>query len=64
MPAEIVRRINAVCQAALAEAAVAERVGELGLVSLGDMTPEAMLDFVRREGARWAPIVRAAGITG
>ncbi len=64
MPAEIVRRINAVCQAALAEPAVAERVANLGLVSLGDMTSERILAFVRQEGARWAPIVRAAGITG
>lgn len=64
MPAEVAGRINAVCQAALREPAVAERVAALGLVSLGDQSPGQILAFVRQEAARWAPIVRAAGITG
>ncbi|MBX9698701.1 MAG: tripartite tricarboxylate transporter substrate binding protein [Acetobacteraceae bacterium] len=64
LPAETAQRINAVCQAALREPVVAERVAALGLVSLGDLAPAQILDFVRREAARWAPIVRAAGITG
>jgi tripartite-type tricarboxylate transporter receptor subunit TctC len=61
---EIASRINAVCQSAMQEAVVAERMAALGLVSLGNLTPAAIARFVAEEGARWAPIVRAAGITG
>lgn len=64
MPAEVAARINAVCQAALREPAVAERVAALGLVPLGDRSPAQILAFVRQEAARWAPIMRAAGIAG
>lgn len=64
MPAEVAARINAVCQAALREPAVAERVAALGLVPLGDRSPAQIQAFVRQEAARWAPIVRAAGIAG
>jgi tripartite-type tricarboxylate transporter receptor subunit TctC len=64
LPPEIAARINAVCQAAMQEAVVAERMAGLGLVPLGDLGPSAIRDFVLAEAARWAPIVRAAGITG
>lgn len=53
-------RINEVCQAALAEPVVRERMDALGLVSLGVMSPERMREFVAEELARWAPIARAA----
>lgn len=61
-PPEIAARVNAVCQQAMQEALVRERFAALGLVSLGDMPPERIREFVLREGARWAPLVRAAGI--
>ncbi|WP_158292314.1 Bug family tripartite tricarboxylate transporter substrate binding protein [Paracraurococcus ruber] len=64
MPADLARRINAVCQEGMKEAAVAERLAGLGLGSLGNPSPEEILEFVKQEGARWAPIVRGAGITG
>ncbi len=63
MPAELVARINTVCQAAMREAAVAERFAALGLVSLGNLAPAQIRDFVLAEAARWAPLVRSAGIT-
>jgi len=46
------------------EAAVAERMALLGLVSMGNPSGADILAFVQAEGARWAPIIRAAGITG
>jgi tripartite-type tricarboxylate transporter receptor subunit TctC len=63
-PAPIAARINEVCQAAMREAPVAERIAQLGLVSMGNPSPAEILAFVQGEGARWAPIIRAAGITG
>ena len=63
-PAGIAARINEACQAAMREAAVAERMALLGLVSMGNPSGADILAFVQAEGARWAPIIRAAGITG
>ena len=62
LPPEIGARINAVCQRAMQEPTVAERLASLGLVSMGNPSPAEIAAFVAREGARWAPIVRAAGI--
>lgn len=64
MPAEHAQRINAVCQAAMAEPAVMERFAQMGLVSLGNLSAAQIRDFVAAEAARWAPLVRQAGITG
>ena len=63
-PPEAAARVNAVCQDAMREPVVAERMAELGLVSMGAMSPAEIGGFVRQEAARWGPIVRAAGITG
>jgi len=64
LPAEAAARVNAVCQEAMREPAVAERMAELGLVSLGPMSPAEIGGFVRQEAARWAPVVRGAGLQG
>ena len=64
MPAEHASRINAVCQAAMAEPAIVERFAQMGLVSLGNLSGAQIRDFVAAEATRWAPLVRQAGITG
>jgi tripartite-type tricarboxylate transporter receptor subunit TctC len=61
LPPVIGARINEVCQTAMAEPAVRERMDALGLVPLGAMTPAQMQGFVAEELARWAPVARAAG---
>jgi tripartite-type tricarboxylate transporter receptor subunit TctC len=61
IPPAIATRINEVCQAAMQEAVVRERMDALGLASLGNMTGAQMLAFVVEETARWAPVARAAG---
>jgi tripartite-type tricarboxylate transporter receptor subunit TctC len=63
LPAEIVARLRTTIAAAVTEAAIRERFDALGLVSLGDPTPEEMVRFVAAEGARWAPVIRASGAT-
>lgn len=63
-PAEAATKLNTVIREATKDPMVAERYAGLGLVSLGDVTPAQILDFVAKEGARWAPIIRAAGISG
>ena len=53
-------RVNEVIQAALQEPLVQARLGDLGLVSLGNPTSAEMQRFVTEEAARWAPVVRRA----
>lgn len=64
LPEATARRIAAACRDASREAMVRERLDGLGLVSLGEMEPEAIRAFVVAEGARWKPIVEAAGLRG
>lgn len=61
MPPEVVQRIRAAFTAAKADAAAAARVAAFGLVDMGDPSPAEIQDFVNRETARWAPVVRASG---
>jgi len=61
IPPAIAARINEVCQAAMLEAVVRERMDALGLVSLGNLSGAQMREFVVAETARWAPVARAAG---
>jgi tripartite-type tricarboxylate transporter receptor subunit TctC len=60
MPAELVQRIRAAFTAAKADEAAASRVAGLGLVDMGDPSPAEIQDFVNRETARWAPVVRVS----
>ena len=61
IPAAIATRINEVCQAAMQEAVVRERMDALGLASLGNLSGAQMQAFGVEETARWAPVARAAG---
>jgi tripartite-type tricarboxylate transporter receptor subunit TctC len=58
----IATRLNAAAQAALAEAELKARLEAVGIVGLGDLTPAQIAAFVAAEAARWAPVVRAAGV--
>ncbi len=61
LPAEIVGRLRAHLIAAMAEPAAIERWAAIGMVGLGDPSPEQITAFVMAEAERWAPVVRAAG---
>lgn len=61
LPAEIVQRLRAAIATASQDPAIKERFEQLGLVSLGDLTPEQIGGFVAAEATRWAPVVRASG---
>lgn len=54
IPPAIASRINEVCQAAMQEAMVRDRLDALGPASLGNMTGPQMLAFVVEDKARWA----------
>lgn len=61
-PADVVRRLNAAYNAAIASPTIAKRMSELGM-SPGYAAPEQFESFIRSEVAAWSPIIKAAGIT-
>ena len=60
--AEIVAKINADVIAALADPGVKARLEDLGLF-VGGSTPQALGHYVKTETEKWAPIIKAAGIS-
>ncbi len=63
-PEAIVAKLNAGAVAALADAAVRQRLGDLGqeIPPRGQQTPQALGAFHRAEIDKWWPIIKAAGI--
>ena len=62
LPAEIVTRLRTHLSAAMADPAAQARWSAIGMVGLGDPSPEQIAAFVLAEAERWAPVVRAAGV--
>jgi tripartite-type tricarboxylate transporter receptor subunit TctC len=63
-PAPVVARLSGALDAALDDPATRRRIEELGSIPAAPEArgPEALAALVRREVARWAEVVRAAGI--
>ena len=59
---ELVRKLNAAVQEALASPEMQEVLARNGLLALRE-SPEAFAQRVKDEVARWAPIVKATGFT-
>ena len=64
MPRETITRLNAAVTSALADAAVRQRIADLGMeiVPPAQQTPEALAAFQKAELEKWSPIIQAAGI--
>ena len=63
-PAEAVDRLTKALQTALADPAIAEKLGELGTApsSAEDATPAALKAKLEAEIARWKPVIETAGV--
>jgi tripartite-type tricarboxylate transporter receptor subunit TctC len=61
-PGEIVAKMNADVNTAVADATVKGRLEDLGLF-VGGSTPEALGAYVRTETEKWGPVIKAAGIS-
>jgi tripartite-type tricarboxylate transporter receptor subunit TctC len=61
MPADIVKRMGDATYAAMRDPAIRAAHAQIGLESLGEMTPQQMFAFVSQEADRWAPVVKASG---
>jgi len=58
----VVLRLNQAINAALKLPSVRERIALLGVEPLGGGTPEQFREHIRRETAKWADVVKRAGI--
>jgi tripartite-type tricarboxylate transporter receptor subunit TctC len=63
-PAEVVDRLSASLQSALADPGIAEKLAELGTAPspAADATPAALKAKLETEIARWKPVIETAGV--
>ncbi|RYX94500.1 MAG: twin-arginine translocation pathway signal protein [Comamonadaceae bacterium] len=61
-PADVVNRMNAALKVALAQKDVVDGLAGFGLEAMSS-TPAELTDLLKRDTAKWAPIVKAVGFT-
>ena len=61
IPAPIVQRLNSVLNESMAKPAVREKYLQMGMVPVIN-TPQQAMDFVTRETAKWAKVIKEANI--
>ena len=61
-PADVVTRMNAALRTALAHKDVVDGLGTFGLEAMSS-SPAELAELVRRDTAKWGPIVKAIGFT-
>ena len=63
-PHDVIMKLNSVVRSALADAAVKQRLNELGQISPspGQQTPQALAAYHKSEIEKWWPIIKAANI--
>jgi tripartite-type tricarboxylate transporter receptor subunit TctC len=60
-PAPIVAQLSAAINKALADPIILKRLQDVGVDPTPDGTPQKLVDFIKAELAKWAPIIRASG---
>jgi tripartite-type tricarboxylate transporter receptor subunit TctC len=60
-PPAIVTALNRITTTALADPAVKEKLAEQGLTTVGN-SPEQFRDYIAAETAKWAKVIKDAGI--
>jgi tripartite-type tricarboxylate transporter receptor subunit TctC len=60
-PSDIVNKLNAAMNAALADATAQSRLASLGVQAMA-MSPAQFAKFIDDEAAKWTPVIRAAGL--
>jgi transposase len=63
-PHDVIMKLNSVVRSALADAAVKQRLNELGQISPspGQQTPQALAAYHKSEIEKWWPVIKAANI--
>jgi tripartite-type tricarboxylate transporter receptor subunit TctC len=63
-PKDIVAKLNAAVNAAIAEPVVTKQLVRLQFIPIGKGSPEELERFVTSETARWAKVLQQAGVAG
>src|SRR5215467_4569695 len=63
-PKDVVAKLNAAVNAAIAEPEVAKKLGDLQFIPIGKGSPEELDRFVAAEIGRWGKVVQQAGVAG
>lgn len=63
-PRAVIQLLNKEVNAAIASPEVQKTFADLGLGPVDPTTPETASAFIAAESAKWAPVIRAAGIKG
>src|SRR5262249_57971951 len=63
-PKDIVGKLNAAVNAAIAEPEITRKLIDLQFIPIGKGSPEELDRFVTSETARWAKVVQQAGVAG
>jgi tripartite-type tricarboxylate transporter receptor subunit TctC len=63
-PRDVVAKLNAAVNAAVAEPEVAKKLADLQFIPIGKGSPEELDRFVAAEIGRWGKVVREAGVAG
>src|SRR5882672_836865 len=63
-PKDVVAKLNAAVNAAIAEPEVAKKLADLQFIPIGKGSPEELDRFVAAEIGRWGKVVRDAGVAG
>ena len=61
-PQDVVSRMNAALKTALAQKDVIDGLASFGLEAMSS-TPAELTDLIKKDTAKWAPIVKAVGFT-
>ncbi len=64
MPKDVVDKLNAALQKALADAEVQKRFADLGtlLFPVNQRSPAALQAYLEKEVSHWATVVKASGV--
>jgi tripartite-type tricarboxylate transporter receptor subunit TctC len=63
-PAPIVKKLNSEVNAIMHTDEIEKQFVKMGLVPLGKGSPQELEAYVKSEQARWAPVIRNAGLAG
>ena len=63
-PRPILEKLNKEMNAIVNSAEVTKQFVDMGLVPIGKGSPEELSKYVKTEQARWAPVIRNAGLAG
>jgi tripartite-type tricarboxylate transporter receptor subunit TctC len=63
-PAPVVKKLNDAVNAVMNSDEIEKQFVKMGLIPIGKGSPKELEDYVKAEQARWAPVIKNAGLAG